>query len=57
MAQCPADVPWWRVVGGNGDLLIAKRDPNMALEQRRRLESEGCLLVDNVVPRERFCEP
>lgn len=56
MAQCPADLPWWRVVGSSGNLLLAKRDPNLALEQRRRLESEGCFLVDNAVPLERFFE-
>ena len=41
MAQAPPDVPWWRVVAKNGRLPIHKRDPDLAHEQRRRLESEG----------------
>lgn len=41
LATCPADVPWQRVVGRDGTLLIAKRSPAMAAEQRRLLEAEG----------------
>ncbi|MDX2064504.1 MAG: MGMT family protein [Fimbriimonadaceae bacterium] len=35
------DTPWWRVVGRDGTLLVAKRDPQIAAEQRARLLSEG----------------
>jgi len=41
LSHCPADVPWWRVVGSNGDLLVAKRSEVLAQEQRQRLEAEG----------------
>lgn len=43
MFQCPAgsEIPWWRVVGGDGSLKIAKVSPELALEQRKRLEREG----------------
>lgn len=41
MASASADVPWQRVVGRDGTLLIAKRNPVMAAEQRRLLELEG----------------
>lgn len=41
MAQCPEGVPWWRVVGKAGDLLIGKRDPELAALQRRLLLKEG----------------
>lgn len=44
MAQCPEDVPWWRVVAKDGRLPINRRDPLMASEQARRLESEGVAL-------------
>jgi len=39
MAQCPDDVPWWRVVNAQGK--ISKR-PN-APHQRELLEAEGVL--------------
>lgn len=41
MHLCPPDIPWWRVVGTHGDLLIAKKDPHAAREQRQRLMDEG----------------
>jgi methylated-DNA-protein-cysteine methyltransferase related protein len=34
-------VPWWRVVAKSGVLPIIKRNPQLADEQRERLESEG----------------
>jgi methylated-DNA-protein-cysteine methyltransferase-like protein len=45
MAACPAGmgVPWHRVVGAGGRLLI--REPNAAL-QRKLLESEGLRLAE-----------
>ncbi|GBC93428.1 DNA base-flipping protein [bacterium HR15] len=41
MAFAPDDVPWWRVVGADGTLCIARRDPMLAQLQRAYLESEG----------------
>lgn len=41
MAIAPPDVPWWRVVASDGALRTARRDPGLALTQRRLLESEG----------------
>lgn len=43
MDQCPpgGEVPWWRVVGGDGSLKIARKSPELGLEQRKRLEREG----------------
>ncbi|MFZ4507329.1 MAG: MGMT family protein [Fimbriimonas sp.] len=34
-------IPWWRVVAADGHISLAKSDPAMAVEQRKRLESEG----------------
>ena len=39
MAQCPDDVPWWRVINAQGR--ISERPG--ADEQRRRLEAEGVI--------------
>lgn len=41
MYHSPDDVPWWRVLGQEGDLLIRKRDPQMAAVQRNLLLQEG----------------
>lgn len=41
MASCPTDAPWWRVVGRDGTLLLAKRSPHFAADQQARLEAEG----------------
>ncbi|MFN4033801.1 MAG: MGMT family protein [Fimbriimonadales bacterium] len=35
------DIPWWRVVGGDGRLRIHKRDPMLAQLQRAYLQREG----------------
>src|SRR5688500_12111112 len=35
------EVPWWRVVGKDGNLPIRKRHPELSVQQRQRLESEG----------------
>jgi methylated-DNA-protein-cysteine methyltransferase-like protein len=35
------DVPWWRVVGKDGNLPIRKRHPELSAQQRQLLESEG----------------
>ena len=36
-----ADLPWWRVVNAEGELLVENRDPNQAVEQRAKLQAEG----------------
>lgn len=43
MFSCPAGsgIPWWRVVGGDGSLKIAKASPALALEQKQKLQKEG----------------
>ena len=41
LKSSPEDVPWWRVVGKDGSLPIAKQSPALALEQTSRLEAEG----------------
>lgn len=41
MAFSPPEIPWWRVLASDGQLSIAKRNPALAVEQRRRLEAEG----------------
>jgi methylated-DNA-protein-cysteine methyltransferase-like protein len=40
MANCPDDIPWWRVVNKRGDLPIAKRDAYLGVQQRQLLEKE-----------------
>jgi len=54
MANAPRGVPWWRVVGKHGDLLIGKRDPAMAAEQRRLLEAEGVSFDEDRVRMDAF---
>jgi methylated-DNA-protein-cysteine methyltransferase related protein len=49
MAQCPAGLPWWRVVGKNGDMRTASLDPRLAEEQRQHLRKEGVQIVDDAV--------
>ena len=46
MANCPQDIPWWRVVAKDGRLLLAKRSPELAMEQERRLIAEGVKIED-----------
>jgi methylated-DNA-protein-cysteine methyltransferase-like protein len=41
MYHAPHDVPWWRVVGKEGELRIIKRDAHLAELQRRLLLQEG----------------
>ena len=41
MQNVPNDVPWWRVVGKNGNLPIHKRNPELSILQRETLEAEG----------------
>jgi methylated-DNA-protein-cysteine methyltransferase-like protein len=41
MQNIPDEVPWWRVVGKNGNLPISKRTPEYSSKQRKLLEEEG----------------
>lgn len=41
MAQAPQNVPWWRVIGADGHLPLAKSNPDQALIQEKALQSEG----------------
>lgn len=43
----PEDVPWWRVVGKNGNLPIRKRHPELSVLQREKLEAEGVGFDEN----------
>ena len=52
MAQCPSDIPWWRVVSKQGGLPVWKKDPAAATEQQTRLEEEGVAFVDGHVDME-----
>ncbi len=56
MFQTPpgTDIPWWRVVGSKGDLLIARRDARLAKDQREKLEAEGVEFEDDRVKGEFF---
>jgi methylated-DNA-protein-cysteine methyltransferase-like protein len=54
MTRCEEDIPWWRVVGANGTLLIAKRDPVAAEVQMQRLKEEGVAFIDLAVDMENF---
>ena len=48
------DVPWWRVVGKEGNLPISKRSPHLAVEQRERLEEEDVEFEGECVAMSRF---
>ena len=54
LRNCPEDVPWWRVVGRNGDLLIGKQSPHMAMDQAARLKSDGVELINDQVPMDQY---
>ncbi len=49
MANCPAGLPWWRVVAKDGSMPVYKKDPNAEFEQRNLLESEGVPILDGHV--------
>ena len=41
LAGSTETLPWWRVVGADGSLLVRKRDALLAIEQEQRLQEEG----------------
>ncbi|HEX8464546.1 MAG TPA: MGMT family protein [Abditibacterium sp.] len=47
MAQVLDDVPWWRVVGKDGNLPISKRGPGHSERQRELLGEEGVEFDEN----------
>jgi len=53
MAQCPQGLPWWRVVGKDGEMRTAKRDPRLAEEQRALLRKERVNIVEDAVDMDR----
>lgn len=54
MGQLFEEVPWWRVIGKQGTILIFKRGPEHALRQRQLLEGEGIVFDGDTVPAEFF---
>lgn len=52
MAAAPDGVPWWRVVAKDGSLVIARRDPEMGIRQRKLLQKEKVTFVDDRVDME-----
>jgi methylated-DNA-protein-cysteine methyltransferase related protein len=57
MAQCPDDVPWWRVVARDGRLPISKRDPRLMELQAQRLREEGVEVREGAVEMEKVGWP
>lgn len=57
MAQCPDDVPWWRVVGADGGYPLAKRDAALGVMQKQKLEQEGIEFEDGLVSPSCFFVP
>lgn len=41
MVNCPAEVPWWRVIAASGALPLYNRDAFLGADQRSRLADEG----------------
>lgn len=56
MGHVMDDVPWWRVVGKDGKLPIAKRGPYHARTQREMLAEEGVEFDEDGVIKRRFFE-
>lgn len=56
MANCPAEIPWWRVVAKSGLLPVGKRDPNLQIIQEDQLIEEGVEVVNGRVRAEYFMD-
>lgn len=50
-------LPWWRVVGADGRLPLAKQDAGMGLMQKEKLLEEGVEFDDEAIPRRYFLTP
>ncbi len=51
LRHCPEDVPWHRVVGRGGVILLGRRSPVLGAEQAHRLLKEGWTVRDWKVSR------
>lgn len=56
MAAISEDAPWWRIVAKSGLLVIAKRDPELALRQRKVLQAEGIGFEGDQIPEKFYWE-
>jgi methylated-DNA-protein-cysteine methyltransferase-like protein len=55
MGNVPEGVPWWRVVGKEGNLPIRKRTPELEDKQHTLLKDEGIEFdEDGHIPMDRF---
>ena len=54
MHHCPPQLPWWRVLGGDGSIKIDKLNPEAGLLQRQKLIAEGVTFTDDKVDEEFF---
>lgn len=56
LVSCPPDIPWWRVVGKNGEILTGKRSPQLGIEQETRLKQEGTNVEGGLVDKAAFVQ-
>lgn len=54
MEQVGEACPWWRVLGADGTLRIAAKDPRLGIIQRERLEGEGIVWTEAGPDREAY---
>jgi len=58
MANCPDDVPWWRVIKLDGHTAVDKISPGAGIEQLRKLREENTPFLDEeTVARAAFVDP
>ena len=56
LAECPARVPWHRVLNAAGRISLPRGSPSYA-KQVQRLEAEGVAVRDGKVASRHFCQP
>lgn len=49
MANCPPELPWWRVITKKGVIAIFNRDPALGILQRELLKKEGVPFLGDLV--------
>jgi methylated-DNA-protein-cysteine methyltransferase-like protein len=54
MANCPPEVPWWRVVAKDGHIPLGKRSVELGVEQEKRLLQEGVMIEGGLVSKTAF---
>jgi methylated-DNA-protein-cysteine methyltransferase related protein len=54
MANCPPDLPWWRVVGADGSIKTWGRGPEVGAEQVQKLREEGIEFDDILIQKQYF---